>query len=215
MEEECEGLKRLAEAHVVREDPAELVAVQERQPVEAVLLVVAQLGSESGGRLDRFRRAQRGHLLDAACPSLRLGPDHGESGELLPPARLEAVDPDGARAFGVGEAPRLTDELAQLIQLGSVEVQPRAAREHQHRLVERECPEELGEADRFAVDADLDRQIEPVVVLVVAFGITDVELDERIADRSTKRGRVTADLDGHLTTVDQPRHDLGEQGHRL
>ena len=48
MADQRQGLHRLAQPHVVGEHPAEIVVVQEREPVEAVLLVGAQGGLQRG-----------------------------------------------------------------------------------------------------------------------------------------------------------------------
>ena len=53
--EEREDLHRFAEAHVVGEDPAEAARVEEREPIEAALLIGAER------RLERARCGQRRH----------------------------------------------------------------------------------------------------------------------------------------------------------
>ena len=65
-----EGLDGLPEPHVVGEDPAEAVAVQERQPVEPLLLVVAQRGVEAGRDRHRLGGGERRHAPDAVGPAL-------------------------------------------------------------------------------------------------------------------------------------------------
>ncbi len=110
--------------------PPRPVAVQERQPVEAVLLVVAQRGVEAGGRGHRCSGAARArHAADAVGPALRLLGDHAEAGELVPPAGLEPVEAGDAVAGGLGQAPGLVDELPQPGELGPVEAQPGARRQ--------------------------------------------------------------------------------------
>ena len=52
-------LHGLPQPHVVGEDPAQAVAVQERQPVESVLLVVAQRGVSVGGAAMGSKGLQR------------------------------------------------------------------------------------------------------------------------------------------------------------
>ena len=71
--DEGEGLHGLAEPHVVGEHTTKFVVPQERQPVQAVALVVAQRGVEPLGNVDGNRWPRRrkprqtfppaGHLL--------------------------------------------------------------------------------------------------------------------------------------------------------
>ena len=65
VQEQCQGLDGLAEAHVVREDAAELVAVEKGEPVEALALVVPQRGGQPRRWLDRLGLAQVAHARHA------------------------------------------------------------------------------------------------------------------------------------------------------
>ena len=69
VEEQPERLDGLSQAHVVGQDPAQAIAVQERQPVQAVLLVVAQLGGQSCRGIDGFGGAERLHAGDVVGPA--------------------------------------------------------------------------------------------------------------------------------------------------
>ena len=55
-----QSLHRLAQSHIVGQDPAELDLAQELQPVQALLLIRAQLG------LQAIRRRNRSDFADPA-----------------------------------------------------------------------------------------------------------------------------------------------------
>ena len=210
VQEQRQGLDGLAQAHVVGEDAAQAVGVQERQPVQALLLVVPQRGLQPGGRRHGPGRGQVLHGADALLPPGRLRRDHAQGGQLVPPAALELVDADGAPAVRVGQAPGLLDELPEAVQLGPVEVDPGSAVQHQVGLAPAERGEQAGELDRFVLHGHPYRQVEPVVALVV--GVLHVQFDERVVGGAAQRRRVAGDLDGHVV-FDEPRDDLREQDH--
>mmetsp|Transcript_47611 Transcript_47611/g.79829 ORF Transcript_47611/g.79829 Transcript_47611/m.79829 type:complete len:768 (+) Transcript_47611:2909-5212(+) len=77
--EQRDGLERLAQPHLVRQDPVEAAVEQVDEPVHALNLVVPQLALEVGGRL---RQAARPHvvlhlLVGAGVPVRALGPGPG------------------------------------------------------------------------------------------------------------------------------------------
>lgn len=47
--EHTDGLESLAETHVVTEDAVELILVQERKPVDSLLLVLSEVGLDLDG----------------------------------------------------------------------------------------------------------------------------------------------------------------------
>ena len=82
--DERERLQRLAEAHVVGEDAAELEAPERREPVEAVSLVGPELRVQRGGQLVLGDRVELEQSTDLPLPPLRLLGDDAERGELRP-----------------------------------------------------------------------------------------------------------------------------------
>ncbi len=115
--DERQGLQRLAEAHVVGEDTAELVLPQERQPTEPVELVRAQQCPQRRGRLRALDGAERQQSLDLLLPRARLAADHSQLGQLGPQPRLEPADLEltGRRVL---QRPCLLDQPGKRLQLG-------------------------------------------------------------------------------------------------
>ena len=166
VEAQGEGLDGLPEAHVVGEDPAEPVAVQERQPVEALLLVVAERGVEARPAAatgsGAVSAAMRPMLSAQRCDCSVTTPRPASSSHQLVWNRLSRATPVPR---GIGQAPGLVDELPQPGELGSVEAQPGARRQDERLVAAVERGEEAGEVDGLAVDAHLDVEVEPVVAL--------------------------------------------------
>ena len=86
-------LQRLAEPHVVGEDPAEPGRPQVGQPAEAVELVGPQLGLQPG-RLDLRQRGQPAQRLRRPDPLRGLRVDEADLGELVPQPEVVVGEPD-------------------------------------------------------------------------------------------------------------------------
>ncbi len=71
-----QGLQRLAQAHVVGEDAAHTQLAQGLHPAQALLLVVAQLGPQPGGRGDPALR-QLGQASGEVAQALAAEPVQG------------------------------------------------------------------------------------------------------------------------------------------
>ncbi len=141
-----QGLQGLAQAHVVGEDPAELVLPQERQPREPVVLVGPQQRPQRGGRRRALDGAERQQSLDLPLPCAGLAGDHAEFGQLVPHPGLEPADPQLARRR-VPQRPRLLDQPGQRPQLGLVQREVGAVVEQQVRLAPGERGEHVQERD--------------------------------------------------------------------
>ena len=85
-----DGLRRLAEPHVVGQEAAEVVGAQMLQPVDALLLVGAQAGGEAGGHRD-IR-----DFGDAA----EAGNMGGDGGAVLPAGGDEVLQVEHGRCLG-------------------------------------------------------------------------------------------------------------------
>ncbi len=111
-----QGLQRLAQPHVVGEDAAEPVVPEERQPLVAVELVVPQGGRQRRRGLGVRQLVEGQQRPHRPRPPLALVGDDAEGDQLLPQARLVAVDPQPVR-FVVLQRPGLLDDAAQRVQL--------------------------------------------------------------------------------------------------
>ena len=86
--EEREGLDGLAQAHVVGQDPAEVLLPQEREPAQALLLVGAQVGLQAGGARGLGEALDGGQTPDGGGPLRVLVHLVRELLEVLPEADL-------------------------------------------------------------------------------------------------------------------------------
>ena len=107
------GLQRLAQSHVVGQDPSEPSFVERSQPCEACALIGPQGGDKSGGwgRRDGVRSLhERTHRL---LPRARLPVHDAQRLEFLPQPGLEAAETDGL-GRGVLECASFCDQRGQL-----------------------------------------------------------------------------------------------------
>ncbi len=139
---------RLAESHVVGEDPAEAVLPQEREPLEAGALVGPQLRAQA--RRQRRRR-------DPIEVTQRLGrgsPAHRGLGlvrdilEVRPERRLVAADAGSGLPFG--EVPGLLDQVPEPLQRRVREREVPPVAEQQLAPAAGQCGEQRGERDACA-----------------------------------------------------------------
>ena len=176
-----EGLDGLAQAHVVGEDPAQPVAVQERQPVEALLLVVAQRGFEPGRRRRPARArpappaGRRGRPSAATARrrrrARRARPTSSTWNRLIraTPSPVGSASPR-ASSISVAQAwpARAGRGAATCPTAGSARSSPRSSAANSE-----------AKSIALAVDADLDVEVEPVVAVARA----------SLSDRRRRRAR--------------------------
>ena len=158
-----EALQRLAQPHVVGEDPAQPVLPQEGQPAEPVLLIRPQPGPQAGRRPGSVRTAGRQQPLDLLPPRRRLMPDHSQRGQLIPEPGLVPADPQRA-ARGVLQRPGFLDQPGERTQLRLVEGEVGPVGQQQMRLTPAERQEDVGERNRAARHGDRHAEVEPVGV---------------------------------------------------
>ena len=180
-------LDRLAEPHVVGQDPAEAVAAQKPEPVQAPGLVVAEITAKGSRRLDHGKRLAARELLRELAQALAASPLHLRQREQA--SRIREGEPQRA------VPPTLVEQLDQHVQ---------DLREplHRHRdlptIGERECndrPFELQallvdppaadrsdhqrtKVDALAVDLDPELELEPTVALLDV-GVPRIGLAQR------------------------------------
>ena len=211
MADQRERLQRLAEPHVVSEDPAELELPQRRQPAEPVTLVGAQLCVKRRRRLVLGDRVDLEQRADLALPRLRLLGHDAERGELGPEPGLIAADPQRRRGR-VRQRSGLFDQRSQLLQARLQQREVSAVIEQHVRLAAREGAEHLGERQLAAVDADRHPEIEPVALSRdIGGGKAD---RQRVADIAVVRG-LSGDLHGHVCQLRQPRQHLRREVHAV
>ncbi len=158
---EGERLQRLAEAHVVGEDAAELEIPERGEPAESVALVGAQLRPNSAGHLVARQRVEVEERSHRPLPALGLGGDDAERGELGPQVGLVAADPQRRRRR-VGEGARLLDERAQRLQPGIGEGEMRAVIEQHPRLPVGERGEHRDERHLATLDGNGHAEVKPI-----------------------------------------------------
>ena len=201
-----DGLHGLAQPHVVREDPAEVVLPQEAQPPEPLVLVGAQGGLQGlghGGRRDLVQVRQR---ADARAPLLRLLRVRGEVLELLPEAGLVPVQGQG-RAPVLLQGAGLGDQLAQPDELRAVQGEPGPVPQQHDVLAAVQGLEDLREGQVVLTHPHGDSQPEPVVVLGGGGGDGDLG---GLGDLSVGGG-ATGLLDPQVRDAAQPRQPLPQQ----
>ena len=156
-----QGLQRLAEPHVVGEDPAEPGLPQEGQPAEAVELVGPQLGLDAD-RVDRGQRVQR-----RGAPAPR-GPTGRPARRRCRPRRARPTGPGRGgrpgrrRRAGRCSSAAASTSSAQVGELGAVDAQVHAVAQDHPVDARGQRLEHVGQRDRGAVDGDLHLEVEPV-----------------------------------------------------
>ena len=160
---EREHLERLAQPHVVGQDPAQGVLVQEGEPPEALQLV----GAEPGRQADRVWLRDLGEVAQGGGPlhpGRRLGIDDPQLGQLGPHTEVGGADahPSGLAVTKLGGE---GDDLVEAGELGSVEGDVEATGHDEELVSTGQCGQHVGQRDRFAVDADLHLEVEPVGVV--------------------------------------------------
>ncbi len=225
-------LDGLAEAHVVGQDPAEPVVPEEAQPGETVALVAPQGRGEPGGGLDRAgwtRVCEPRHL---PVPLRELLGDHAEAEQFVPHGGV-GMGGVHLRAVEIAQSAGLEQQVAQAVQLRGAQIEVAAAGEHRIALAVHQVFDDRGDRDQFAVDLDLDVQVEPFVraagaevqhrvghlaeVLVLA---GDLDLDQtgrgdpvdQFAAQDRGVGQVEAERDQQIGDRCFRGHHLGRRG---
>ena len=172
--DEGEDLEGLAQTHVVGQNAAETVLVQEGEPPEALQLV----GTQGGGHADRIRLGDLGEVTERGGPldpRRRLGIDHSELGELGPDAEVGRTDTDPA-VVGVAQLCGQRHDLVQPGELGAVEGDEEAARQDQELVLAGDGGQHVGEWHVLAVDAHPNLEVEPVGVVGLVGGEGELDL---------------------------------------
>jgi hypothetical protein len=173
--DEREHLERLAQTHVVGQDPAEPVLAQEGEPPEALELVGAQRRRQAVGDV-RTR-----HLVEVAQGGGPLHPGRGphvhdaELRQLGPGAEVARADAQPAR-LGLAELRRERHRLVEPGELRSVEGHVGATRQDQELLVTGDRGQHVGQRHLLAVDAHEHLEVEPVGVVGLRLGQDEGDL---------------------------------------
>ncbi|MDQ0648340.1 hypothetical protein QFZ53_002536 [Microbacterium natoriense] len=188
---EAEQLQRLAETHVVSEDAAEPMPPQEREPVEAGLLIRPQVRVQSSWQRGRRNTRRLAQPVCHRAPAHRRFRLVGEVFELLPEICLVAAD---ARAcLPLVELARLVDQLTETVESRMREREVAAVDEQQLLLALAQRREQGAEGDVAAVDRDDDSEVEPVGV----GGLEGGDLDLRVAGELAVLLACPGGLDDH------------------
>ena len=158
-----ERLECFAKAHVIGEDPAEPERIQQREELEALALIGAQLRVQPGWNGRMWDGLEFLQFSDGCLPTIgSLGRVCGV-GEILPKTHLILRD---LLAFGLplGEGLPLGDQGAQGIEGRVLKRKIGAILEKKFRLALRERHKKGRERDRSALERDLEAQVEPVVL---------------------------------------------------
>ncbi len=204
-------LERLAEAHVVGEDPAEAVVLEEREPAVAGTLVGPQLRDETRGQVGLRNLVEVEQTLHGAGPPLALRIDDAQLRQVVPEPGLVAAHPKALR-LAVLEAARLVDEPPQLVVLRPLDAEERAALEDQVALTQGEGGEEVLEGNLLAIDRDSDSEVEPVGT-VRSLGRRDPHQRGALGTAVAHGGSDHLDLD--VVSGEQRRQQLGREEHRI
>ena len=184
-----EGLQRLAEPHVIGEDAAEPVLVEEGQPTEPVALVGPQRRAYACGHVDGRDRVEIEQAVDSGLPAATLLVDDAQLHQLAPQARLKRTDPQ-AVGLAVLQRAGFLDQSAETIETRVVDAEVRTGVQDQMGVAASECGEQLFEGDVLAADTHSHAQVEPVG-LVGIVGCRDA--DARRVGRGCVGGRVAGD----------------------
>ncbi len=194
---EREHLQRLAQPHVVGQDPAEAVLVEEGQPPEALQLVGPQRGGEADG-------VGLGDLREVAERDRPVGPrrglrvDDAQLGQLGPHAEVGRADADPG-VVTLAQLGGRRDDLVQPGELRPVEGDVQPAGQDEELVAAGHGREHVGQRDLLTVDAHLHLEVEPVRVVGLLLG--QGERDLRGARRLPEVG-----------SLDLRHRDVGQRG---
>ena len=121
-----EGLHRLAQPHVVGEDPAEARTATGTPASGSPRAGRTRSSALTPDRLDLGQRLQRPQRLRGLHPLGGLGVDDADLGELVPQAEVVVADPDAAVGLVLQLAGRL-DQPGEVRELGPVDADVHAA----------------------------------------------------------------------------------------
>ena len=163
MQDQGQGLHGFAQAHIVRQDAAEIIAPEHGQPFEALPLVRAERRLESGGQCRGFGLGDVQQRVHPGIPGIGAFGDGGELLEFLPKGGLVAGD------LQVGvlivEGPGLGHEVAQPIEELVLEGEVGLIGHEHAALPAGEGPQDVGERNTVLPDGDHQTEVEPVTFL--------------------------------------------------
>ena len=166
MGEQCKRLQGLAQPHVVRQDAAQAVVPEERQPVETFMLVGAQIGLQAGRQGNRVHGLQVQQGGDGFPPRHRFLGFLRQFFQLRPEPGLVAADGQFAGVPFL-QPLGLVDQGVQVFEFRPVQGKIGAVHQQQLGLALGDGLEDVREGDQPPFHRDHHGEVKPVA----AFGL--------------------------------------------